>query len=132
MRNPPDKTRYQKGPAENNNTFVREELLRVRLLAELSTLREKHEKLSSKLRETDECFPAPSGNSFVGNFGGTELNWQGGGASSQEAFLGQDDREAIEALFNESNDSFTREFNEGSGIVDRDEIPLKILASVKK
>ncbi|AAZ10325.1 hypothetical protein, conserved [Trypanosoma brucei gambiense DAL972] len=109
---------------------AREELVRARLLAELSTLREKHDKLSIKLQEPEEDLGGSFGNWIGGSPAGAGSDWRADGAA-RGAFLGQDDRDAIEALFNESNDSFTREFNEGSGSVERDGIPEKMMSSVR-
>ncbi|KAG8340638.1 hypothetical protein ERJ75_001608800 [Trypanosoma vivax] len=112
--------------AEQPRCFAREELVRSRLLAELSTLREKHEKLLSKLRKCNFSSPCCSPQRDDGN--GVSSVWSCSCSLRQGVapLLGQDDRDAIEALFNDSQDDFTREFNEGRGRVERGDLVQKV------
>lgn len=75
---------------------IENEALRLRLLTELASLRHHFYTL-------------------VGNQRADEMN---GTTSSQSSALDQSARDAIEAFFN-SDDDFTRQFNEGTGSIKR-------------
>ncbi|RNF20987.1 uncharacterized protein Tco025E_03627 [Trypanosoma conorhini] len=96
----------------------REELLRARLLTELSTLRERHDALrghgvqaEGHSRSHEESTPRS--------------------VTKDNNLLGQADRDAIEAFFNDAEDDFTREFNEGRGQLERGELLDRLTTAPK-
>ncbi|KEG14133.1 hypothetical protein DQ04_00601000 [Trypanosoma grayi] len=96
------------------STTTKEGIVRVRLLAELSTLREKHNKLLAERLEPERHHSPSAGSSCEDN------------GTGQSPFLGKADRDAIEAFFSNSEDDFTRQFNEGLGKLQRGELLDKI------
>ncbi|KPI87738.1 hypothetical protein ABL78_3211 [Leptomonas seymouri] len=102
-------------------------VLRRQLLIELSVLRQRYARLSGggkddSIHETDLSSPRVHG--------GTAASPPASVASTEDeedaGALCQSDRDAIEALFH-SVDDFTRDFNEGKGGLERDDIESKIM-----
>ncbi|EAN84171.1 hypothetical protein C3747_13g2209c [Trypanosoma cruzi] len=87
----------------------REELVRERLLAELSTLRERHDALRAQVGKLQGQRGLPDDSPVRRS-------------KKNNTPLGQADRDAIEAFFNSSEDDFTKEFNEGQGRLQRTEL----------
>ncbi|RNF03982.1 hypothetical protein TraAM80_05366 [Trypanosoma rangeli] len=100
-------------------TTSREEVVRAKLLAELSTLRERHSALQGQdgRSEGHRCLHEES---------------PPGSIEKADTPLGQADRDAIEAFFNDAEDDFTRDFNEGRGKLERSELLDKLTMAPKE
>ncbi|ORC93400.1 uncharacterized protein TM35_000012770 [Trypanosoma theileri] len=106
---------------------TKEEIVRARLLAELSSLRERHDALRKramgveKQQQQQQQQHEEDEHEREQQISGTKmLGMDDSGRGSP--FLGQTDRDAIEAFFNDSEDDFTREFNEGRGKYQRSDL----------
>ena len=93
-------------------------LLRRQLLIELSVLRQRYAQLADDV-EGDKGDVAAS-------FSGSGASVSDGDDNDDSGQLCQSDRDAIEALFH-SVDDFTREFNEGKGGLEREDIFSRIM-----
>ncbi|KPA80722.1 hypothetical protein ABB37_04891 [Leptomonas pyrrhocoris] len=104
-------------------------VLRRQLLIELSVLRRRYAQLSDEVKD-NQINEADSSNPRLHRGPAALLSGSVTSAEVEEdsGALGQSDRDAIEALFH-SMDDFTREFNEGKGGLERDDIVSKIMRS---
>ncbi|KAH9598851.1 hypothetical protein LSM04_002698 [Trypanosoma melophagium] len=113
------------------SSTAKEEIVRARLLAELSSLRERHDALRKRAMNYEEGQQRRE-REREQQYEGEEHERQQRPSSVKvlvkddsgrgTPFLGQTDRDAIEAFFNDSEDDFMREFNEGRGKYQRNEL----------
>ena len=104
-------------------------LLRRQLLIELSVLRQRYAQLADDV-EGDKGAVAFAGarrhGDVAASFSGSGASVSDGDDNDDSGQLCQSDRDAIEALFH-SVDDFTREFNEGKGGLEREDIFSRIM-----
>lgn len=103
-------------------------VLRRQLLIELSVLRRRYAQLADENIDSgaavgDVSEPLLRHSSCAASASSSAVSSHDGGDSGP---LCQSDRDAIEALFH-SVDDFTREFNEGNGGLERDDIVSRIM-----
>ncbi|CAJ1005465.1 hypothetical protein Q4I28_000785 [Leishmania naiffi] len=110
--------------AERRLSDKDQDALRRLLLIELSVLRRRYAGLFDDHQAKGEtgAFPATAADCDVAPSAAIETSSE----DEQTGALCQSDRDAIEALFH-SIDDFTREFNEGKGIVEHDDVVTKIM-----
>ncbi|GET90582.1 hypothetical protein, conserved [Leishmania tarentolae] len=94
------------------------------LLIELSVLRRRYGLLSEGLHNDADRHPMPTSDADTDAARCSSVETSS--LDEETGALCQSDRDAIEALFH-SIDDFTREFNEGKGEVERDDIVSKIM-----
>lgn len=97
------------------------------LLIELSVLRRRYGLLSEDYHDAADGHALPTSAAARGDapFSACETS----SVDEETGALCQSDRDAIEALFH-SIDDFAREFNEGKGDVERDDIVSKIMRDI--